>query len=111
MDQYDEHIERMVKLPFADVKESWVQAEGLFQFCGKDKRGMSCGCLTQIRQGFDDGPTPEFTKAIRSDKRLPRSFQAMEETWDGLTEKSRRKFLKPFAEWQRRLDAEIRQPV
>jgi len=42
----------------------------------KSGRGH-CGCLTQIRRRIYSAYTPELTKAIRADKRLPRSPDAV----------------------------------
>jgi len=56
-----------------------------------------CGCLTEIRGGTKVGWTPELTDEIRNDGRIPSSPQGI--TVDDLP---------VFAEWQRRLDKELR---
>jgi hypothetical protein len=61
----------------------------------RDTEGNFCGCLTQVRQG-EPAATPELTDAIRADKRLPMRAHEL-----------RMEHIDVFAEWQRRLDAEI----
>ncbi len=77
-------------------------AHCLFQFTGPNG---SCGCLTQIRNERMRGPTPELTEEIRADDRIPVSVNALAD----LRDDELRAALQPFAEWQRRLDREIRQ--
>lgn len=66
-----------------------------------------CGCLTLIRRLH--GPqyvawTPQLTAEIRADDRLPRDIDDIAD----LRGDELRAALQPFAEWQRRLDREIR---
>jgi len=126
-DKYDQAIDWLVE--HADdtptsgddcmIDEAWSDplehvAGCLFQFCnptgGNDEElpgGEMCGCLTMIRGGCGSAWTPELTREIEADLRLP----------DGLGEFSLlrgdelRAALQPFAEWQRRLDREIRTPA
>jgi hypothetical protein len=56
-----------------------------------------CGCLTQVRRGTRDAETEELTEEIRNDTRIPRDFDNV-----GINN------LAVFAEWQRRLDRELR---
>lgn len=93
MDQYDKQIEYLLACRDFDtaVWHDWVDGIGLFK-----PTGPCCGCLTQIRRsnGVSRGPTPELTKAIRADKRIPMLHT-------GITKKN----LPVFAEWQRKIDA------
>lgn len=58
---------------------------------------VDCGCLTQVRSGQMSAYTTQITSAIRADTSLPTHPQAI-----------RLEHLPRFAEWQRRLDKEIR---
>lgn len=119
MDKYDLEIERLVEQNGRMLQVSWSQWGPLFDVVTGD-----CGCLTMIRGSI----RKQFSKicpaanaaitAIRLDGRLPASLPLDEsgacwvpdfENWDGLSVEERREFLKPFAEWQRALDATIRQ--
>lgn len=73
--------------------------------CEEAPSGMSCGCLTQIRRGdWAHAWTSELTEAIRADERIP----AIPDDLFDLRGDELRTALQPFAEWQRRLDREIR---
>lgn len=106
-DKYDEAIEYLTAHP-DEILLAWSDRPGdqhphhcLFIYANASgefsSRGF-LGCLTQIRSG---GPwraeTSELTAAIAADDRLP-------DHWDGITPND----LPVFAEWQRRLDREIR---
>lgn len=106
MDKYNEQIEKILKA--ADfvhaVNTAWLSGQGLFQFCtptGDLSPDMpDCGrlgCLTMVKSGHHVACTPELTEAIRADPRLP------EDSGDVTPA-----HLPVFAEWQRRLDLEIR---
>ncbi len=59
-----------------------------------DTHSFNCGCLTQVRDLHNYvAQNPTLTKAIRADKRLPKSSSDITV-----------KHLKVFAEWQRKLD-------
>jgi hypothetical protein len=100
-DKYDEAIEYLQLMP-KEIWDAWTtysrlpqhSAHCLFAPCGQDNR---FGCLTQIRA--DCGyiaATPELTKAILADKRIPSFGPAII-----------CKDLPIFAEWQRRIDKEL----
>lgn len=108
MDKYDAAIAYLTAYP-SEIARAWAMvsthpAGCLFAFCGrtgsaddKDEEGRRfCGCLTQVRNG-DHAYTPALTAAIRADARIPGNDQQ-------ITIES----LPVFAEWQRRLDREIR---
>lgn len=92
-DQYTRQIARLLKAKdFKQaVRDDWWAAKGLFKMSGKH-----CACLTGIRAGMP-GPTPKLSKAIMADVRIPLIP-------GDITPES----LPAFAEWQRRLDREIR---
>lgn len=97
-DKYDKNIDEIVSGD-VEILDSWMNADPLFQFCGDS----DCGCLTMIRGG-DSGPRG-FTQAIRRDTRIPRNPSIMKDRFlAAKTKSAKRKFLQPFAEWQRRLD-------
>lgn len=111
-DKYDDDIADIMSeveggLSFSQVVNAhWCAVSPLFQYATpSDTRlrpdGRGCGCLTMIRK-FPDccAWTEELTEEIRSDERIP--FSACTVTPEDLP---------VFAEWQRRLDKEIRQPV
>jgi len=114
MDRYDldiAKINRKVKAG-ADfnkvVSDHWIGASPLFLFVtptghtydSERSDKLPCGCLTMIRRGHKYAWTDELTKEIRSDERIP------DADFDITPE-----HLPVFAEWQRRLDKEIRQPA
>ena len=123
-DKYDEAIDWLVAnptddsgrestfeawfLPHEDTPEFIAKAHCLFQFAtpsgGEDG---DCGCLTQIRRGGSRTAwTQELTEAIAADSRIP--SKAIDLKY--LRGDKLRAALQPFAEWQRRLDREIRSP-
>jgi len=111
-DKYDDDIAEIMKEVeegedfSAVVNEHWCNASPLFQYATPlDVRrrpdGKECGCLTMIRKYPDCSAwTDKLTEEIRSDERIP--FSAWTVTPEDLP---------VFAEWQRRLDKEIRQSV
>jgi len=115
MDKYDEAIEWLVEHP-DELWPMWSGPSGgdagcLFEFCSAEPdmsvvpNGEMCGCLVMIRESDTYSAwTPELTDEIRADDRLPRSFTDLK----GLRGDALRAALQPFAEWQRRLDKEIR---
>ena len=108
MDRYDEAIEYLVERP-EEVGDAWHlpdDEEGglLFQCCSS-----SSGCLTQVHGGSLRGPKPELTLEIIDDDRLHKSIGHLSAallSTDSLD--ARRAILQPYAEWQRRMDREIR---
>jgi hypothetical protein len=102
MDKYDKAVQYLTKHP-GEILMAWqrprVERGGcLFQFAGDtDKYGEQCGCLTQVKDRISRAQTPALTKAIRADVRIPKGPQ-----W--ITAKD----LPVFAEWQRRLDKELK---
>lgn len=127
MDKYDEAIEWLVE--HADetspdgepmIEVAWGnnrthQAGCLFAFCYGDDHyppledRQSVGCLTMIRSNPDRyvAATPALTLEILLDSRLPREIEELHD----LRGEDLRAALQPFAEWQRRLDKEIRQTI
>lgn len=102
-DKYDREITVLKARPEL-ISSHWQSCNGLFAVCGKeipgqillDKNGSVCGCLTEVRSGCP-AQTPELTKAIRADKRIPLRSRDI-----------KAKHLPVFAMWQRRLDRTIR---
>ena len=102
-DKYDLEIEQLRQNPEL-IEHHWnmgylySQRYPLFQPCA-DRRvlnGMFCGCLTQVKDRKYPAATPELTKAIQADDRIPT-----------LPENITLDMLPVFAEWQRRLDKEL----
>lgn len=125
MDKYDEAIEWLVEhaddetgcrynvIQWAwDLDDEFPIAHCLFQLCtpgglsSPNPQGKVCGCLTQVRRSENtlDAWTPELTAAIRADERIPGSIEGISK----LRDDELRAALQPFAEWQRKLDREIR---
>lgn len=114
-DKYDDAIDCLTRAP-SEIPEAWGEirrhpAGCLFQLAwNKDAErawpvGRECpACLTQIRGDdifCDDrdrwiAQTPELTKAIKADERIPSEPTEIEVS-----------DLPVFAEWQRRLDKEL----
>ena len=98
LDRYDRHIMWLHKHPDC-IEESWNRWDPLFARAGSIPRGISgdetCGCLTQVRAGEYGykAQTPELTRAIRADHRIPKRVGDI-----------RLDRLDPLREWQRRLD-------
>lgn len=119
-DKYDEAIDWLVENADDDellegygsvVERAWDgdldQGWCLFQIVSPSGLAWkACGCLTQIRRPENtlDACTPELTAAIRADERIPFDVCGMKK----LRGDDLRAALLPFAEWQRRLDREIR---
>jgi hypothetical protein len=117
MDRYDEAIEWLVANP-ESIHQTWVNGrktdrpECLFAFCSPSGSGEGpCGCLTMVRTyrdsvviNADRSVNYKLTNAVRGDKRIPKSIGELE----GLRDDELRAALAPIAEWQRRLDREIR---
>jgi hypothetical protein len=124
-DKYDDAIEWLVA--HADGEnpdkgicyEAWIDAAThtagcLFDFCTPSGRGgergsFRLGCLTMIRNRPEMyiAWTDDLTREIVTDDRIPK---LIDELCD-LRGEELRAALQPFAEWQRRLDREIRQPA
>jgi hypothetical protein len=126
MDKYDQAIEWLVEhaddetaLPGCnvidlawDLDDAYQTGQCLFQICSPSgfavntPQGMPCGCLTQVvrKENTLDAWTPKLTEAIRADQRIPGSIRDISR----LRGDELRTALQPFAEWQRRLDKEIR---
>lgn len=105
MDKYDKAIALLTKRVGAGevdaIHKAWIapfenRAGCLFAFTGRDPRDRTCGCLTQVSKGMADAATPELTRAIFTDGRIPMYP-------DEITLAD----LPVFAEWQRRLDREL----
>lgn len=97
---YDAQIARLTEHPERIMNE-WHRAEGLFQFCRKDGSDVpECGCLSMIR-GDENfvAATPELTKRIKADERLPTTDEL-----DDLTPEQ----MQAMKEWQEELDRTIR---
>ena len=84
---------------FAPVIPILKNREG---YPGSQRRpdGKMCGCLTEIRRGSSLAWTDELTEAIQADNRIP-----------ALPYSVRVENLRAFAEFQRRLDRELREPA
>jgi hypothetical protein len=101
-DKYDKAVAYLTKHPY-EILHAWQHPEDapggcLFLFAGEtDGYGERCGCLTQVADKNSRAQTPALTKAIRADARIPKGPQ-----W--ITAKD----LPVFAEWQRRLDKELK---
>jgi hypothetical protein len=125
-DKYDDAIEWLVahaddesKLGRGICYDAWVNAAThtvgcLFDFCTPSGRSkpmgkLIYGCLTMIRRqpGKYIAWTDYLTREIVTDDRIPK---LIDELCD-LRGDELRAALQPFAEWQRRLDREIRQPA
>lgn len=102
MDKYDRQILELTRYPDRIMKH-WGNGWGLFQFAtpsGKSEPNLypECGCLTMISSTpAYEASTEELTEAIRNDPRIPVDPELIEV-----------EHLPIFAEWQRRLDKEIR---
>jgi hypothetical protein len=102
MDKYDMAVEYLTEHP-DEIYDAWgnpfLHKGGcLFQFCNANGyNAIICGCLTQIRRGGYAAETEELTEEIRNDERIPSSALDI-----------RAEHLPVFAEWQRRLDKELR---
>lgn len=103
MDKYDKAVQYLTEHP-GEIEEAWNYPEEhvagcLFRYTGVSSEGTDCyGCLTQVKSG-DLGwpaPTEALTQAIRNDPRIP--TQVLSITVESLS---------VFAEWNRRLDAEL----
>lgn len=110
MDKYDAQIAKLLASENfkATVFSDWVNGLGLFEFVSPDghrpaESEATCGCLTMVRLGIgyafgkDNQPSDKLTKEIRADVRIPKMLSEVEP-----------EDLPVFAEWQRRLDEEIR---
>lgn len=101
-DKYDDAIAYLEKNP-GEILDAWGfpsthSAGCLFSYVGAtNSRGDSCGCLTQVKSGDSPAKTARLTKAIRKDARIPERPQDIE-----------LKHLQVFAEWQRRIDKELK---
>jgi hypothetical protein len=104
-DKYDQQIDKLLNAPNVKraIQNDWEHAIGLFQFAtptGKVEYddALASGCLTMIRRSTTNiAYTQKLTEAIRADERLPKNWGDIEPH-----------HLPVFAEWQRRLDKEIR---
>lgn len=122
-DKYDLAIEKLMEMDDADFRDivsaAWYadratpddQIGCLFQYCtpsGVEENrpdGHSCGCLVQIHrmrhipQEYKKyhAWTAELTEAIEKDERIP-----------GIVSRITKKNIQVFAEYQRRMDVEIR---
>ena len=108
MDIYDQAVEYLSERAQSDNDVIWSawfwpgQDKGgiLFSHTDRSRSGACCGCLTQIRGGLREGPTPELTERIRLDTRIPTHGELITA-----------EMLPVFAEWQRKIDAELGRPT
>lgn len=129
-DIYDEIVTQLAKNP-GQIFEAWQEpcsysaavnkwAHTLFRYAspnGKsiDEAGRRIGCLTQIRSSASDDLetsrhkawTPELTKKIAEDDRIPEDIGDFEKEVAILPHAERVRRLNVFAEWQRRIDKEL----
>lgn len=103
-DKYDKAIAYLTENPGA-IYNSWENAYNSLATPAsclfKSTKPGDCGefgCLTQVKIGDLPAITPAITKAIRADRRIPKSGSAIT-----------LEHLPVFAEWQRRLDKRIKQ--
>lgn len=119
-DKYDDEIEVIATATFPEiaVEDHWTMATNLFQFCrpsisssSRNPQGIYCGCLTMVREGTGAAWTPELTEEIRDDYRIHKGNGKLKRAVRGANgdQQKIRDILQPYAEWQRRLDREIRQ--
>jgi len=106
-DKYDRAIEYLRKHP-DQIESAWayggnIRAHCLFKYVtptgrpGVCKDGVrSCGCLTTIKSDDFVAFTPQLTKLILKDRRIPNNIDRV-----GVSD------LPVFAEWQRRIDKEL----
>lgn len=98
-DKYDSAVDFLTAHP-EEIKEAWAgpnlhPAGCLFYLTdttSENVRGLY-GCLTQVKSGIREAPTPELTTAIRQDPNIP-----ADET------EIKVKHLGHFAKWQRKID-------
>lgn len=100
-DAYDYAVDYLTRHP-DKIGDAWRhpsthRAGVLFGYVTKSRKSDSSlsGCLTLVRLGMR-ACTPELTRAIRSDDRLPQ-----------IGERTTVADLPVFAEWQRRLDRDL----
>lgn len=102
MDKYDDAIAYFAEHP-NEILDAWKSpykhaAGCLFQKATKNGLGHGYGCLTEVRRWPQmPAQTCALTQAIRADRRIP--MDPNDITLD---------HLKIFAEWQRRIDRELR---
>lgn len=104
-DIYDQEIATLTKYP-ERIYDHWNGTSPLFSKAGRpgvyqDKNNLSIGCLTQIKITKDSSyiyvsEVPSFTEEIYADDRIP-----------GDAKKISLEMLPVFADYQRRLDAEL----
>jgi len=112
MDKYDRAIELLQQSEnfLEDVVRAWINADAgdttgcLFQYAGEINsyygyNGTSTGCLTMIRKhpATRSAATKDLTEGIINDARIPKEYTDITP-----------ECLPVFADWQRRLDREIR---
>lgn len=105
-DKYARAVKYLKAHPW-EIPQFWVNASPdgpgcLFQLARRNgkritKNGQFIGCLTQIRFGGWNAQTKKLTLDISADERIPDSVYRI--TPDNLH---------VFAQWQRRLDKELR---
>lgn len=108
MDKYDAQIAGLLESDnfLISLVDQWTNGIDLFAFAtptGDVVSYCGCGCLTMIMNGMgkvidkSHEPNEKLTLAIKSDHRIPKSIS---EITPGN--------LQVFAEWQRRIDKELR---
>ena len=119
-DKYDAAIEFLVSATVEQLDASWDKpliARGgcLFNLCCQDPENAvwqssdRCGCLTEIRGDGLRSSDAALTQSIRGDRRIPECIELILDKWDRMNAEQRRALLTVFAEWQRAMDATIRQ--
>ena len=102
-DKYDDAVAYLTDNP-GEILAAWNRpdkhpAGALFNYVAREvPKELDCmyGCLTQIRGEIYEAETPELTRAIRADERIPRKSALVTLA-----------HLPVFAEWQRRIDKEL----
>lgn len=113
MDKYDAEIEAFLGLDSGQLAMEWSAPAALFQYCTPNGfAGMTeCGCLTMVRWNLSSrrrACDPTLTRQIQQDERIPPTPDIWS-VWKKSNIDQRRAMLTAFAEWQRAMDATIRQ--
>lgn len=114
MDKYDEQIQKLTSLDEKErrqnIRDDWLNGTGIFQFCTPEGKNTpynngylsEAGCLTMVHSwGYfvydSEGVNSKLTEQIKLDPRFC-----------DIGNVKTKDQLEVFAEWQRRLDKEIR---
>lgn len=103
-DIYAQEIKRLKNATSTELWNEWCAASPLFRFvtphndCSEQRfDGKLCGCLTSVRRPENVAWTTKLTQEIKRDKRIPVSPRNLKP-----------KHLPVFAEWQRKIDKELK---